>query len=220
MVKTIKKVFKVAVTGGAGSGKSSVCNRLKELGITIISSDVLAREAVTPGSAAHKKIVNYFGENVLLSDGKLNRQMLRHIIVNNDTARLTLEQFIHPEIIELMQRKMTQAEQNGDRVIVVEVPLLFELGLEKQFDLVVLVSADPEMRVKRLMDRDKVSREDAEELLKVQMPNREKVKRGAFVLSNNGSAGQLINSVNRFYEKFLKNTEKGSKVLDSQDIMF
>lgn len=220
MVKTIKKVFKVAVTGGAGSGKSSVCNRLKELGITIISSDVLAREAVTPGSAAHKKIVNYFGENVLLSDGKLNRQMLRHIIVNNDTARLTLEQFIHPEIIKLMQRKMTQAEQNGDRVIVVEVPLLFELGLEKQFDLVVLVSADPEMRVKRLMDRDKVSREDAEELLKVQMPNREKVKRGAFVLSNNGSAEQLINSVDLFYEKFLKNTGKGSKVLDSQDIMF
>jgi len=220
MVKTIKKVFKVAVTGGAGSGKSSVCNRLKELGITIISSDVLAREAVTPGSSAHKKIVNYFGENVLLSDGKLNRQMLRHIIVNNDTARLTLEQFIHPEIIKLMQRKMTQAEQNGDRVIVVEVPLLFELGLEKQFDLVVLVSTDPKMRVKRLMDRDKVSREDAEELLKVQMPNREKVKRGAFVLSNNGSAEQLINSVDLFYEKFLKNTGKGSKVLDSQDIMF
>ena len=220
MVKTIKKVFKVAVTGGAGSGKSSVCNRLKELGITIISSDVLAREAVTPGSSAHKKIVNYFGENVLLSDGKLNRQMLRHIIVNNDTARLTLEQFIHPEIIKLMQRKMTQAEQNGDRVIVVEVPLLFELGLEKQFDLVVLVSADPEMRVKRLMDRDKVSREDAEELLKVQMPNREKVKRGVFVLSNNGSTEQLINFVDLFYEKFLKNTGKGSKVLDSQDIMF
>ena len=220
MVKTIKKVFKVAVTGGAGSGKSSVCNRLKELGIKIISSDALAREAVAPGSTAHEKILNYFGEAVLLSDGKLNRQMLRRIIVNDGAARLSLERFIHPEISKLMQRKMAQAEQHGDRVVAVEVPLLFELGMEEQFDLVVVVSADPKLRVKRLMDRDNVSREDAEELLNVQMPDQEKVKRGGFVLSNNGSTEQLISSVDRLYEKFLKNTEKGSKVLDSQDIMF
>lgn len=220
MVKTINKVFKVAVTGGAGSGKSSVCNRLKELGITIISSDTLAREAVAPGSTAHKKILNYFGEKVVLSDGKLNRQMLRRIIVNDGVSRRSLERFIHPEITKLMQRKMAQAEKNGDRVVAVEIPLLFELGIEKQFDIVVIVSADPKLRVKRLMDRDNVFREDAEELLNVQMPDQEKVKRGGFVLSNNGSTEQLISSVDRFYEKYLKNTEKGSKVLDSQDIMF
>jgi dephospho-CoA kinase len=220
MFKTIKKVFKVGVTGGAGSGKSSVCNRLQELGIKIISSDALAREAVAPGSTAHKKILNYFGEKVVLSDGKLNRQMLRRIIVNDGAARRSLEQFIHPEISKLMHRKIAQAEQNGDRVVAVEVPLLFELGMEKQFDLVVVVSADPNLRVKRLMDRDKVSREDAEELLNVQMPDREKEKRGGVVVSNNGSTEQLINSVDRLYEKFLKNAEKGSKVLDSQDIMF
>jgi dephospho-CoA kinase len=220
MVKTIKKVFKVAVTGGAGSGKSSVCNRLKGLGIKIISSDALAREAVAPGSTAHEKILNYFGKRVLLSDGKLNRQMLRRIIVNDSAARLSLERFIHPEISKLMQRKMAQAEQHGDRVVAVEVPLLFELGMEEQFDLVIVVSADPKLRVKRLMGRDNVSREDAEKLLNVQMPDQEKVKRGGFVLSNNGSTEQLINSVDRLYEKFLKNTEKGSKVLDSQDIMF
>jgi dephospho-CoA kinase len=220
MVKTLKKVFKVAVTGGAGSGKSSVCNRLKELGITIISSDVLAREAVAPGSTAHKKILNYFGEKVVLSDGKLNRQILRRIIVNDGAARRSLERFIHPEITKLMKRKIAQAEQHGDRVIAVEVPLLFELGMEKQFDIIVVVSADPKVRVKRLMNRDNVSREDAEELLSVQMPDQEKVKRGGVVLSNTGSAKQLISSVDRFYEKFLKNTKKGSKILDSQDIMF
>jgi len=210
MVKTLKKVFKVAVTGGAGSGKSSVCNRLKELGITIISSDVLAREAVAPGSTAHKKILNYFGEKVVLSDGKLNRQILRRIIVNDGAARRSLERFIHPEITKLMKRKIAQAEQHGDRVIAVEVPLLFELGMEKQFDIIVVVSADPKVRVKRLMNRDNVSREDAEELLSVQMPDQEKVKRGGVVLSNTGSAKQLISS----------NTKKGSKILDSQDIMF
>ena len=215
MVKTIKKVFKVAVTGGAGSGKSSVCNRLKELGIRVISSDTLAREAVAPGTTAHEKILNYFGKKVVLSDGNLNRQILRRIIVNDNTARRSLERFIHPEISKLMQRKMAQAEQNGDRVVAVEVPLLFELSMEKQFDLVVVVTADPKLRVKRLMDRDKVSREDAEELLKVQMTDQEKVKRGGFVLSNNGSTDQLMSSVDRLYEKFLKNTEKPLKVLDS-----
>jgi len=214
MINPIKKVFKVAVTGGAGSGKSFVCKRLKELGITIISSDALAREAVAPGTAAHEKILNYFGKKVMLSDGKLNRQMLRRMIVNDDKARRSLERFIHPEISKLMQRKMAQAQQNGDRVVAVEVPLLFELGMEKQFDLIVVVRADPNLRIKRLMDRDKVSREDAEELLNVQMPDSEKVKRGGFVLLNNGSTEQLISSVNRLYEKFLKNMEKPLKVLD------
>ncbi|MGD9245943.1 MAG: dephospho-CoA kinase, partial [Desulfobacterales bacterium] len=170
MVETIKKVFKVAVTGGAGSGKSLVCNRLKELGIKIISADTLAREAVAPGSTAHEKILKHFGASVVLSDGTLNRQMLRRIIVNNPTARLTMERFIHPEISKLMQQKMSDAKQHGDRVVAVEVPLLFELGMEEQFDLVVVVSADRKLRVKRLMKRDNVSRDQAEELLNVQMP--------------------------------------------------
>jgi dephospho-CoA kinase len=215
MVETIKKVFKVAVTGGAGSGKSLVCNRLKELGIKIISADTLAREAVAPGSTAHEKILKHFGASVVLSDGTLNRQMLRRIIVNDSDARLSLERFIHPEISKLMQQKMAHAEQHGDRVAAVEVPLLFELGMEEQFDLVVVVSADRKLRVKRLMDRDNVSRDQAEELLNVQMPDQEKVERAGFVLPNDGSKEQLIKSVDRLYEKFLKITQKGSKVLDS-----
>ncbi len=205
MVETIKKVFKIAVTGGAGSGKSFICNRLKELGIKIISADKLAKEAVAPGSTTHEKISNYFGAKVLFSDGTLNRQMLRRIIVNDSTARLSLERFIHPEISKLIQRKMAQAEQQGYRVVVVEVPLLFELGMEEQFDLVVVVSAARKLRVKRLMERDNVSRDQAEELLNVQMPDKEKVKRGGFVLSNDGSTEQLIRSVNQLYEKYMKN---------------
>jgi len=215
MVETIKKVFKVAVTGGAGSGKSFVCNRLKDLGIKIISSDTLAREAVAPGSTAHEKILKHFGAKVVLSDGTLNRQMLRRIIVIDSAARRSLEQFIHPEISKRMEQKMAQAQQRGDRVVVVEVPLLFELGMEEQFDLVVVLSADRKFRVKRLMERDNVSRDQAEELLNVQMPDQEKVERAGFVLSNDGSREQLIRSVDRLYEKFLKNAQKGSKVLDS-----
>jgi dephospho-CoA kinase len=200
------------VTGGAGSGKTTVCNRLKELGVKVISSDALAKEAVAQGSLAHEKIVNYFGKKVLLNDGNLNRQELRSIIINDDVARLALERFIHPEISRLMHLRIAQAEQDGDTVLLVEVPLLFELGMAEQFDVVIVVSADHELRVKRLMDRDKVSRDEAEDLINVQMPQAEKAERAEFVLANDCSKDQLIRSVdllfNNFFQKYLKMNRK------------
>ena len=212
MDERILKVLKVAVTGGAGSGKTTVCNRLKELGVKVISSDALAKEAVAQGSLAHEKIVNYFGKKVLLSDGNLNRQELRSIIINDDVARLALERFIHPEISRLMHLRIAQAKQDGDPVLLVEVPLLFELGMAEQFDVVIVVSADHELRVKRLMDRDNVSRDEAEDLINVQMPQAEKVERAEFVLANDRSKDQLIRSVdllfNNFFQKYLKMNRK------------
>jgi dephospho-CoA kinase len=212
MDERILKVLKVAVTGGAGSGKTTVCNRLKELGVKVISSDALAKEAVAQGSLAHEKIVNYFGKKVLLSDGNLNRQELRSIVITDDVARLALERFIHPEISRLMHLRIAQAKQDGDPVLLVEVPLLFELGMAEQFDVVIVVSADHELRVKRLMDRDNVSRDEAEDLINVQMPQAEKVERAEFVLANDCSKDQLIRSVdllfNNFFQKYLKMNRK------------
>ena len=212
MDERILKVLKVAVTGGAGSGKTTVCNRLKELGVKVISSDALAKEAVAQGSLAHEKIVNYFGKKVLLNDGNLNRQELRRIVITDDVARLALERFIHPEISRLMHLRIAQAEQDGDPVLLVEVPLLFELGMAEQFDVVIVVSADHELRVKRLMDRDNVSRDEAEDLINVQMPQAEKVERAEFVLANDRSKDQLIRSVdllfNNFFQKYLKMNRK------------
>jgi dephospho-CoA kinase len=212
MDERILKVLKVAVTGGAGSGKTTVCNRLKELGVKVISSDALAKEAVAQGSLAHEKIVNYFGKKVLLNDGNLNRQELRSIIIADDVARLALERFIHPEISRLMHLRIAQAKQDGDPVLLVEVPLLFELGMAEQFDVVIVVSADHELRVKRLMDRDNVSRDEAEDLINVQMPQAEKVERAEFVLANDCSKDQLIRSVdllfNNFFQKYLKMNRK------------
>jgi dephospho-CoA kinase len=212
MDERILKVLKVAVTGGAGSGKTTVCNRLKELGVKVISSDALAKEAVAQGSLAHEKIVNYFGKKVLLNDGNLNRQELRSIVITDDVARLALERFIHPEISRLMHLRIAQAKQDGDPVLLVEVPLLFELGMAEQFDVVIVVSADHELRVKRLMDRDNVSRDEAEDLINVQMPQAEKVERAEFVLANDCSKDQLIRSVdllfNNFFQKYLKMNRK------------
>ena len=124
MNKTKIKVLKVAVTGGAGSGKTSVCNRLKELGAKVISADEMAREAVAPGSEALTKIIRFFGEKVVLADGALNRKILRQIITDDDDARINLERFLHNEITELIQKNVVCAEKEGYRIVVIEVPLL------------------------------------------------------------------------------------------------
>jgi len=215
-----KKTMKVAVTGNAGSGKTSVCNILKKMGAQVIFSDVIAREVVSPGTPAYKDIINFFGKGVLKENGFLNRKMLRSIIANDDFARKTLEKIVHPEIIKFIQLKMNKAENDVKRFVFVEIPLLFELCLEDLFDLVITVSADYELRIKRLMCRDKVSRYDAESLFSLQMPDEEKIKRAELVIKNNGSIEQLIKSVKDLYSKLnKKNTKKVLKVLDKQKIV-
>ncbi|HUV49411.1 MAG TPA: dephospho-CoA kinase [Anaerolineae bacterium] len=204
-------MLKIAVTGCAGSGKTSVCNRFKELGVKVISSDILAREAVAEGSPAYNKVVNYFGKKVLTEDGGLNRRMLRRIIINDNSARESLESFVHPEIIKLMHSQMIKAEKDGNHVVLVEVPLLFELGLEGCFNVVIAVIAGRKLRVKRLMDRDDVSREDAEALLNHQLPDEDKARRAEFVIKNDGSFARMIRSVDHLYkdlvQKYVKEFE-------------
>ena len=204
-------MLKVAVTGCAGSGKTSVCNRFKELGVKVISSDVLAREVVAQDSPAYNKIINYFGKKVLKKDGGLNRRMLRRIIINDNIAKKALESFVHPEIIKLMHSQMIKAEKDGNHVVLVEVPLLFESGLEDRFDVVIAVIAGRKLRVKRLMDRDDVSGEDAEALLNYQLPDEDKARRAEFVIKNDGSFARMIRSVDHLYkdlvQKYVKEFE-------------
>ena len=207
MNKTNKKILKVAVTGGAGSGKTSVCNRLKALGVKVISADEMAREAVAPGSTAFKKIVRYFGNTVLLSDGTLNRKILRRMITDDDDARLAMERFIHHEIAKLILKNVVFAEKEGSRMVVIEVPLLYELDMKEKFDWVVVVSADKELRVKRLMERDQTSRDEAMDLINVQMPDKEKVDRADYVVRNEGSMEKLVESVDILFNN-LKNIVK------------
>jgi dephospho-CoA kinase len=207
MNKTKQKVLKVAVTGGAGSGKTSVCSRLKELGVKVISADEMAREAVAPGSEALTKIIRFFGEKVVLSDGTLNRKILRRMITDDD-ARLTLERFLHHEITKLIHKNVVCAEKEGCRIVAIEVPLLFELDMKERFDWVVVVSADQELRVKRLMERDQTSHDAAKDLINVQMPDEEKMGRADYVVWNEGSMEKLVESVDVLFKNLTKITKR------------
>ncbi len=208
MNKTDKKILKIAVTGGAGSGKTSVCSRLKELGVKVISADEMAREAVVPGSEALKKIIRFFGEKVVLPDGTLNRKVMRQIITGNNDARVTLERFLHDEITKLVHKNVVGAEKEGCLIVVIEVPLLFELDIKDEYDWVVFVSADKEIRVKRLMERDGTSRDSAQNLINVQIPDEEKVGRADYVVQNEGTMEQLLESVDVLFENLTKIIKK------------
>lgn len=203
--------LKVAVTGSAGSGKTAVCDRLRALGLQVINTDSLAREVVAPGSRGLKEIVNRFGTKVLQADGRLNRSALRRTITSDVAARRNLENIIHPKIIERMEVEMARAVKDGRTIIFVEVPLLFEAGWNDYFDVIVMVSAEDETRIQRLMARDNVSRQEARALLQIQKPDHEKIQNSDFIIKNNGSGEQLAGEVDRFlkmfYQKYPKNDE-------------
>ncbi len=198
----VKRTIKIAVTGGAGSGKSTVCAILKKLGVVVFNADNFARDIVQKNSPAYLKIIEYFGKQVVENDGSLNRPLLREIITKDHHAKNILERIMHPEIILVMKEKLLDAQKAG-RDIAMEVPLLFELGLENLFDLTVMVYSTKEHKIKRLENRDFVTRQNASDLIELQMADQEKIKRSDFVIQNNDSKEQLEKNVKKLYEKIL-----------------
>ena len=209
-----QNIKKIAVTGGAASGKSTVCNYLDKKGLPVIRLDDLAREVVKPGMPAHGRIVSYFGPDILCADGSLNRSVLRERITCDPVDKKRLEGWVQPAILREMNRRIDQWEQEGRTVVVVEIPLLFELGMERLFDLSILVAVSPEIQIRRLMDRDKVSEESARALIKIQMSLEEKAKKADLVVTNNEEPEDLWLSMDQIFERYFENINQIPKALD------
>lgn len=192
--------LKLGITGGVGSGKSMVCECLAEKGVIVVKTDDLARTAVVPGTPAYVKIVSHFGNQVVTKDGFLDRKMLREAIIRNPDDKAMMERIIHPEVFRLMAEAYGAAREQGAAIVAVEVPLLFELGMESLFDDTLLVCADRHIRVQRIMKRDNVTKPEAEALIGIQMSDDEKRKKAGHVIENNGTAKQTCSAVDRFYE--------------------
>ncbi len=199
---------RLGVTGGAGSGKSAVCKRLGSLGAGLIMADELARRAVEPGMPAYRKIVEYFGKGVLDCEGRINRAGLRKIILEDSSKKSALEGFVHPEVSRLMEEEFEDLKNKGAVIVAVEVPLLFESGMEDYFDCILTVSAETEVRIARLMQRDGVSREDAAALISMQMPEERKREKSDFVIDNSGSLDKTLESVDSLYKDLAERTKK------------
>lgn len=192
---------KLGVTGGIGSGKSEACRRLAALGVPVIGADDLARIAVMPGKPAYKKLVSIYGKDILLPGGDLDRMKLRKMMADDPDVKKRLEQIIHPEVFVEMDRWLTTQKNEGKRLIAMEVPLLFEAGLESFFDYILVVTLDDKSRIKRIAARDNVSESDAEAICRLQMPESQKIAMADFVIKNNGSLSELHAKVDELYER-------------------
>ena len=177
----------LGLTGGIASGKSTVAAMLKSLGIVIIDADIIAREVVEVGEDAYFKIVGAFGRSILHEDRTINRQKLGEVIFNNEQKRKILNSIVHPAVREKMNRLKTEYIEKGEKIIVLDIPLLFESKQTHLVEKVILVYVDRDVQLKRLMERNGLSMEEAEARINSQMPLSEKISLADAVINNNGT---------------------------------
>ncbi len=184
-------MMKVAVTGNVASGKTLLCRTWSGQGVPLVSADDLAREAVAPGTPGLAAVVETFGQGVLDAEGQLNREVLRGIVFNNPSAREKLEGILHPIIHRLRDEWLRERKMEEALLAVAEIPLLFEVGLEGEFDVIVLVDAPPGERLRRLREDRRLEEEEARKILEAQIPVQEKMDRADYVIRNDGSRTDL-----------------------------
>ncbi len=194
-------IYKIGVTGSAGSGKSLVCRRFSELGLYVISSDKIARQVVEPGKPAYKQLINLCGKQFVRKDGRLNRPMLRKLISSSPEIRKKLENIVQPEILKELFSQIRARQEQGTKIIVAEVPLLFELNLKSKFDLTITIASDKNKMKARIAARDGVTEDEAEKILTLQIPQRLKIKNADKIIWNNGDIQALFMEVDQIYSE-------------------
>ncbi|MQA90606.1 MAG: dephospho-CoA kinase [Gemmatimonas sp.] len=185
------KMLKVALTGNVASGKSSVVRCWRELGAVVVESDDLARRAVAPGSTTLETIVERWGPGILLESGELDRAAMRDVVFLNAEERRALEAIIHPEVERLRTAAFDDAARSGAELVVADIPLLFEVGLEGEFDLVVLVDAPEDVRRERLVRDRGLPVGTAQRMVDSQWPTERKRQGVDILIENTGSLAEL-----------------------------
>jgi dephospho-CoA kinase len=179
-------MLKVGLTGNIAAGKSTVADVWRSLGATVVDADELSRRAVDPGTAAYSAIAAEWGEQVMEPDGGLDRAALRRIVFADPVARERLEQIVHPAVAGLREELYREAEARGERIVVADIPLLFEVGLVDEFDVVVLVDASEEVRLARLVGDRGLDPVEAQRMIAAQMSSALKRARADYVIENAG----------------------------------
>jgi dephospho-CoA kinase len=194
-----------ALTGGIGTGKSTVAKLFFDFGAHIIDTDLIAREIVEPGKPAYLEVAEYFGEKVLNRDGTLNRELLRDRIIRDQAVRDKLNSITHPRISAVVADRIAAHQRENDGMpIIVDVPLLYEVGWDRLFPRVILAYAPVSIQVMRLMERDKLNRDTAELTIAAQMSIEEKKKRAKYIIDNSGTPEETNLQVKSLFEILMK----------------
>ncbi|MBT0663467.1 dephospho-CoA kinase [Geobacter pelophilus] len=191
----------IGLTGGIASGKSSVARLLEQLGASVVDADQLARDAVMPGTPAYLAIVELFGSEIVHADGYIDRERLGRIVFSDSGARKRLEAVVHPAIKDLAEERLSALRNAGDGVAVYMAPLLVEAGAVDRVDEVWVVYLDSTSQLERLMQRDHLSREAAQQRIASQLPMEEKRKYGKIVINNSGPWEETERQVREVWQR-------------------
>jgi dephospho-CoA kinase len=184
-------MLKVALTGNIASGKSSVARVWRAAGVAVVEADELARLAVVPGSDALRRIADRWGPGILLPSGELDRAALRDVVFRDPVERRALEEIVHPEVERLRAKAFARAARDGANLLVADIPLLFEVGLENDFDVVVLVDSPESIRLERLVSDRGLPEAEARRMIEAQIPTERKRDAADFVIENTGTITDL-----------------------------
>jgi dephospho-CoA kinase len=179
-------IRRIALTGGIATGKSYVAGKIKEAGVPMVDADVLSREVVAPGTPGLAAVRRRFGPDAVRRDGTMDRVRIAQIVFKDKRARLDLEAIIHPAVQKAIDEFFATLPKRTP-FAVADIPLLFETGRENQFNAVVVVACPRDLQLTRLMERNKLSKEDAERRLNSQLPIDQKVKKATHVIRTEGS---------------------------------
>ena len=194
----LRRMILVGLTGGIATGKSTVADLFRQFGAAVIDADQLARDVVQPGKPAWREIVKCFGKGVLLPDRTIDRPALGSIVFRNRRKLRRLERIIHPRVAREQQRQARRvARRTPDAIIIYEVPLLFEAGVNTRVNKIIVVTADRETQVARLKRRNGLTRRQAFQRIKSQMPLAEKARRADIVLDGTKSKSFLSREIRR-----------------------
>jgi dephospho-CoA kinase len=195
----------VGLTGGVASGKTTVSQILKEEGAYVIDADRIARELVRPHAPAWKKLVKAFGTDILREDGSIHRKKLADKVFADLNQRKLLNQILHPRIRREMNRRAKEIEEKDpEAIVVIDAPLLVELGGHHQMDRLIVVAATQTQQIDRLKKRDGISREEALRIFSSQMSIEDKVKLADFVIRNEGSLQETKKKAREIFRELRK----------------
>ena len=197
-------MLNVGLTGGIATGKSTVVRMLVKKGARVIDHDALVHTLQEPGRPVWNRIVEAFGRDILDAGGRIDRKKLGALVFGNEGRRKALEGIVHPAVLEEAQRERDRIGKEDTRAIVLsDIPLLLEVGMQGLFDLILLVYAPPEVQIARVMKRNNMTRDEAVARLEAQMPIDEKLKRADVVIRNDGTMKELQQRVDEVWQELL-----------------
>ena len=200
----MNETFKIGLTGGIASGKTTVCDLFKELSVEIIDADVISHELSKKGGAAFEEIIEAFEDEIIGDDGELDRKKLRSIVFNDNTKKKILERIIHPKVLLSINEKIKASQSD---YLIISVPLMIETGMNAMMDRVLLIDCNVETQIERIIQRDQTSREEAIKIIESQasIESKRDLSDDRIINNNETSIEELtlkVKEMDDFYRNF------------------